>query len=1228
MNWNPTQVTEEEDPWAVESEPAIWLQEQEPLLKRLWDYINPMDLIQPTKQTYETTPEMQGASNLEVLDNLGMSFMSAAGGGDTNRFLKWEQEARNRGISPLMYAEPVAAALTIGLMALWGIPAAMQLISTSPTLSKVSTSVTSALARALPVGIPGGGMQPFYAGFPVEKSLSSAIQATSGLANVGQLQAALSKAIPGVPAVISGLISKAASGAITNQDIISLVGKEKAFKVSKVFGMQTGILEVRDEAGKLLRVEVEEEEVSIPEREVDIEIFRSITAPQGDELYKEWQTLIGEGEKERAGDLIKELESLKDQDSARYALIRIKKKGHWAPKEELFITKPEITPKAELPEALSQQEKIFKYVNEHPEKSPNEISKELGVSADIILDIQHSPEIFALDMKAQLETLPKVEVLGNPDYNMDLFGFQESNLEHLAKDMDNRFYGWLYEAAGDIFRELTGRPQVAGDYITEKTNRIAINWKLQAPEKPMVGKDLKLLDELVVGYKSLNVQTPRAKLAVDLIEAMSKGKDDKVFSLVEQINKSLPTTVSVTEGGITTFTEIAPKAEDGTVPEDVSKELSFRKSSDIIEPTENWLDWEVTTPMLPAPPVEGMLPPPEEMAALPEPKWEDFEVGLRAQIDSFEHFSMAYEEKTGIPLYSGVVRNIIEAGKSKTRDNRYFGKYVSQMFKGVSKDDMMDLTSYMKELQVRGIAEELPPELMTKVNEIRTLFDYGFVRFGVDPQEYIKDYIPLLSEGEKKRLDSIPISWKGIPDEVIPFFKHIRYALGEVIDAFTVEDLLRIYFNAGTWAEYRKSIADTKEASKNFPTVATNEVIKLDNFLTGGTTDFDKAFQTTTRSIIKKASKGRIDEESDTMTALVNAVYLGTISFNPGSAIKNLTQSFHNWSELDARWMAVGNKLYASKEGQDILKQSGIMMGYAPYAQRVVEKFYGEQAKLDKIIRGQSNLRNVGMYLFQTVDSYNRGTIYLAEWSRMNHFLDAYKKEDITLDELYSKCDFAGLHPTAQKMVKGMIAQKEWESAADFAADQRQAMTQWRYQREVRPQWMRSGAGKVAGQFLTWPTYGVVFHAGRYKRAAEAFGRGEKKEGLYQLWKELKWLAAVATTVYAGKKYGARLWPWFMFLPTQGLAAAQPIINLWSAAVNKAKGYDWIAGNKWRDFKYSAKIFVPGGVHIGNIYKAFEKGQPQRAFGIPMYPDEGVKKDHHEEWIKGLPTHEDWLKGE
>lgn len=60
----------------------------------------------------------------------------------------------------------------------------------------------------------------------------------------------------------------------------------------------------------------------------------------------------------------------------------------------------------------------------------------------------------------------------NPDFDPDLYRWQDSEVETVPKDMENRDLGFVLEAAGDIFRELTGRREPDGYYVGEKVGRI------------------------------------------------------------------------------------------------------------------------------------------------------------------------------------------------------------------------------------------------------------------------------------------------------------------------------------------------------------------------------------------------------------------------------------------------------------------------------------------------------------------------------------------------------------------------------------------------------------------------------------------------------------------------------------------------------------------------------------------------------------------------------------
>ncbi len=60
----------------------------------------------------------------------------------------------------------------------------------------------------------------------------------------------------------------------------------------------------------------------------------------------------------------------------------------------------------------------------------------------------------------------------NPDFDLDLYNWQDRVVERDAKEMENRRLGYVLEGSGDIFRELTGRTYADDGYIDEKVERI------------------------------------------------------------------------------------------------------------------------------------------------------------------------------------------------------------------------------------------------------------------------------------------------------------------------------------------------------------------------------------------------------------------------------------------------------------------------------------------------------------------------------------------------------------------------------------------------------------------------------------------------------------------------------------------------------------------------------------------------------------------------------------
>ena len=113
----------------------------------------------------------------------------------------------------------------------------------------------------------------------------------------------------------------------------------------------------------------------------------------------------------------------------------------------------------------------------------------------------------------------------NLDYDPDLYEWQDKNVEVLPKWTENRDLGYALEAAGDIFRELTGRKYPDGGYIGEKTGRLERLFQnpvdVEELQKPLSAKDQERMDKLKERWSSLHGLSVRLKAARDLNIALA-----------------------------------------------------------------------------------------------------------------------------------------------------------------------------------------------------------------------------------------------------------------------------------------------------------------------------------------------------------------------------------------------------------------------------------------------------------------------------------------------------------------------------------------------------------------------------------------------------------------------------------------------------------------------------------------------------------------------------------
>ena len=121
----------------------------------------------------------------------------------------------------------------------------------------------------------------------------------------------------------------------------------------------------------------------------------------------------------------------------------------------------------------------------------------------------------------------------NPDYNRELYEWQDRTVETIPKDMDNRDLGFVLEAAGDIFRELTGRQWPDGYYIGEKVGRIEKTLRHPIDRQEVLAslsdEDQDRVDELKTKWFSVKNLSTRLTAARNLNIALADQNEQAIW---------------------------------------------------------------------------------------------------------------------------------------------------------------------------------------------------------------------------------------------------------------------------------------------------------------------------------------------------------------------------------------------------------------------------------------------------------------------------------------------------------------------------------------------------------------------------------------------------------------------------------------------------------------------------------------------------------------------------
>jgi len=128
------------------------------------------------------------------------------------------------------------------------------------------------------------------------------------------------------------------------------------------------------------------------------------------------------------------------------------------------------------------------------------------------------------------------ELVENPDWSNRWYTYQQTELESLAKSMENRSLGVKIEAAGDICRELLGHQyNPSGAYITDKLNIIDRETSATKHKDKLSAQDDELQTRAINGYANLEFVSRLGVQAKALVMTIIRQDNPNIGPIVRSM---------------------------------------------------------------------------------------------------------------------------------------------------------------------------------------------------------------------------------------------------------------------------------------------------------------------------------------------------------------------------------------------------------------------------------------------------------------------------------------------------------------------------------------------------------------------------------------------------------------------------------------------------------------------------------------------------------------------
>ena len=438
------------------------------------------------------------------------------------------------------------------------------------------------------------------------------------------------------------------------------------------------------------------------------------------------------------------------------------------------------------------------------------------------------------------------------------------------------------------------------------------------------------------------------------------------------------------------------------------------------------------------------------------------------------HWMRAYEEKSGIPLYSEVYTPVEDAVRTRNvfRDSyrdqsrQIFGKYAKPGFA----EERRLIKSYMEGDTGSILANEAldattKTDLVNIANQMRPLYDKLGNIFEIPTDVFLKDYQPHI-----QNIGGVYQLYKEgstIPKELTFFaeFKRKGALSVQVDDALALFD---IYTNAGSNKMFlNPALQRVNALGESLPPTLKNSVTSYVGEKLGYAGRVEQYLNEIGDGINKKLGWNLPPDVGRQATQLImDTTYSGALGLRPDAVVRNMLQNpLLTYPRLGPKFYADAVKKALTKEGLAEVRAKGFVVELGlPYGEELAKEV-GVMGKTNTFYR---NATQKTLTPYASADLFTRSATYWQGKLQWEDSFGKYNAGKLTYEQLEKELDFNALHSVDRNIVRQRLVKGDAEGAFNHYIRDIIDETQFPYRRGASSRVTYGFAGRLGTQFGQW----------------------------------------------------------------------------------------------------------------------------------------------------------------